>query len=184
MCKTFLLLLLVQLPLGRAYHYQAVTLLFPRLPVAEASALLHTPERWASGAGLLLSVPSFEISNAQQPLCLEEAQCVVRFHAHSSATTQWVQCYGRGPHRGRVSVGNLGCAEPHTLLAARVEPLQHVSKVGFALVLELRTKLQSSDWSLGECSEGLHVGLWPTCYGHTAVLRPELALYRKWVLGS
>lgn len=169
---------------GSAYHYHAVTLLYPRVPVAEGCCLLHTPERWASGAGLLASVPCFDITRVDKPLYLENKECVVRFQAQARGLhpAQWVQCFGRTPQSVRVSVGHLGSAEAHTHLHARVLPLGHLPEVGFALVLQMCTELPIDGWSLRECEDALHTGLWPCFYGPTRFTHSKLALYRKWVL--
>ena len=41
--------------------YAATTLVFPHVSVEKGCKLLHTPERWASGAALLASIPPFHI---------------------------------------------------------------------------------------------------------------------------
>ena len=108
----WLCVLLLLLPTAFAYapvlHY-SFSVPLHGVPVSDVVSLLHEPERWAGGAGLLIGVPPFKIRKVSTPL-VSEKECMVGFEVElpskraGSYDVRSVRCVARGPHECRLRI--------------------------------------------------------------------------------
>ena len=140
----FVLLLPAASAYAPAFHY-LFSVPLPDVPVSDGVSLLHEPERWAGGAGLLIGVPPFKIRKVSMPL-VSEKECMVNFETEISTKggeaydVKSVRCVARGPHECRLRIADAyKCTEP-SLVSIRIIPVgSHSQSVGMTVMAEITT---------------------------------------------
>lgn len=151
-----------------------ISLNFPTAKVSEGCRLIHSPEQWASGAGLIVGVTPFAIRGVSGPTCYGK-ECMVNFEGLG----QRFRLIGKRRNMCTVTIANKDSDIPHTTIVAKVIPLL---LKGFRLVLYMEGE---DDELLEELKPALEIGLWPCVetlqhqLGSTLVDKPEFVLYRR-----
>ena len=138
--------LCVLVPVASAYaplfHY-SLSVPVPGVPVSAGVALLHEPERWAGGAGLLIGVPPFRIRKVSAPLVSDE-ECMVHFEAEIPCNNgqrydvKSVRCVARGPMECRLRIEDPYKFCDPTHVDVRVVPFS-TKAVGLLVVADITT---------------------------------------------
>ena len=132
------------------FHYSFAKPL-PDVRVSDGVALLHEPERWADGAGLLLGIPRFRIRKVSEPL-VSDQECMVRFEVDvpsrngKSYEVKSVLCVARGQHECRLKIMDRYRQCYPTHIAVRVTPFSS-KDVGLLVTTEVTTCEYISDES-------------------------------------
>ena len=138
----FVLLLPVASAYTPAFHY-LFSVPLPDIPVSDGVSLLHEPERWAGGAGLLIGVPSFKIRKVSMPL-VSEKECMVNFETEiptkdgEAYDVKSVRCVARGPRECRLRIVDAYRYTEPSLVSVRIIPLGS-QKVGMTVMAEITT---------------------------------------------
>lgn len=138
---------------------------FPHLDVCDGCRLIHSPEQWASGAGLMLGVSTFDLRGIKGPVCCGK-ECMVQF----DGVGRRFRLVGRDKHECKVTITDTDCDTPHTTVVAKVIPLS----TGFRLVLNIQDQ---GDEFLEQYLLALETALW-ACI-HPTPNQPQFDAYRK-----
>ena len=142
---------------------------FPSVSPSEGCRLIHSPEMWASGAGLMLAVSPFKLKDIRGPFCYGR-QCMVQFDALNRSFT----LIGKHTHESQLKIALVN-NEPHTTIKAKVVPLEQ----GFRLVLYVDGQ---GEELLEQFESTIKTGLW-ACVESTTE-DPAMQAYRKKIIGE
>ena len=144
-----------------------ICLNFPKAKVFDGCRLIHSPEQWASGAGLMAGISAFDLRDVRGPTCYGK-ECMVQF----DAVGQRFRLIGKQKSTCTLQVLSTDADMPHTTVVARVVPLL----TGFRLVLYIEGE---DDDLLEEYRSALEIGLWPCVHARPVTQDPALVLYRE-----
>jgi hypothetical protein len=146
-----------------------IAIKFPDVLVKDGCRLIHSPEKWASGAGIMLGVSQFHLRDVRGPLCYGK-ECVIQFDAMG----QRFRLIGKHMYTSKLTVADTDTQTdlPHTTVMAHVLPLA----TGFRLVLDVEG---DGEELLQDYQSALEAGLWPCVSGDWPVVELHpLRLYR------
>ena len=168
---------------GSMFHH-SFSVSLPRLTVREGISLLHGPERWANGVGLLVGLPPFHIRKVSTPLVVG-GECLVQFEAKMPPWSG-LQCdvkevlwVAHSPKECRIRLKDQGCAEYALHLDARMVPFDS-TELGVLLVLDVYTITPIEEETLQGIGNALPLSL-SMCNQSPTARYKGLALYRKHV---
>ena len=169
--RLFLLLSLLQATAVVAFNTVFVSVPFPQVEISKALALLHGPEKWASGAGLMAAVPTFSIQQVMTPLRLHRDKVLVQFRTNSRHVIVEAGC----PYSVVVSVSKMDEDQKEAVIHARIMRYSEQRDRGFALSLKVETTANAAEWA-----EALRHSLRAALFSTTTseILHKKLALYR------
>ena len=168
---------------GSLFHH-SFSVSLPRLTVREGISLLHGPERWANGVGLLVGLPPFHIRKVSAPLVVE-GECLVQFEAQMPpwsgllCDVKEVLWVAHGQKECRIRVSDQGGAGYALHLDARMVPFDS-TELGVLLVLDVYTTTRIEEETLQGIGNALPLSL-SMCNQSPAARYKGLALYRKHV---
>ena len=136
---------------------------FPNVPVKDGYSLIHSPEKWAAGAGVVCGLGRFDLRDVRGPVCCGK-QCMVQF----DALGRRFLLLGEDPSVSRVTI-SIDDNEPHTTIQASILNLPQ----GIRLMLYVDGE---GEHLLEECRRALQVGLWSSV--ETPPQHPVLKSYR------
>lgn len=139
---------------------------FPHTPPTTCTQLLHSPDVWANGAGLMAGIPSFEISEVQGPIRLNK-ECMVRFNVLGHP----VRLIGEYTDKAIITITAPDEDQPHTTIRAWVHP---IGTTGSHLVLNIETPYEIDKENL---KIALQTALF-SCVGDNPYPHPVLREYR------
>ena len=141
---------------------------FYHVPPSKGMRLLHSPEQWGTGVGLMAGIPSFQVVGVKGPLTLNK-ESMVQF----DVLGQRLRLIGKQPDMATITIGSPDSEIPHTTLVAAIRP---ISASGFVLVLNIESSYSFDTFGLKAAVEG---GLW-SCVDEISSLRtnPVLQQYR------
>ena len=145
---------------------------FKDVPVRLGVSLLHSPEKWASGAGLMAGISPFRIEDVKGPFILGK-ECMVELTTQG-LIHQRLRLIARQPDAVTVTLSNPWEDKSHTTVYARVTPLS-TTECGFVLVLDIH-----GNWDVNTTllKQSLQTGLWG-CVNNTVSPLPPLLRYRE-----
>ena len=155
------------------------------IPVPRGVAMMHSPEKWLSGGGLLAGVPALEIRDICGPLTVNN-ECSVDFGTVESSydTDRFgprLRLTATKADALTVTVTDAWDEQVKGTVMARVVPLSpkpssaHGEWLGFMLVLDITSEWVVDTDQLRKC---LEVGLWG-CSDEDAPEREQLRVYRE-----
>ena len=149
-----------------------IGLTFNHVPASRGVSLLHSPEKWAAGAGLMAGIPPFRIWGVKGPFVVGK-ECMVELNTQG-LMQQRLRLVAREPEAVTVTLGHRLEDKAHTTVHARVTPLSPDGG-GFMLVLDV-----DGDWEVdtGLLKESLQAALWG-CVDETGPGLAPLRRYRE-----
>lgn len=145
-----------------------ISLQFPYTPVKTMTKIIHQPEAWATGAGLMAGVPMFHLRDVQGPLTLNR-ESMVRF----DVLGQSVRLMGKYVDKATITITDPDDEIPHTTINVKVNPL---NKNGSFVVAEIDTRYCNYDIDLFKYSLELAM---MSCVDNTVMEHPVLETYRN-----
>lgn len=106
----------------------------PQIPFHKMCDIIHAPELWATGAGIMLGVPPFKIEHVTGPFSLQK-ECMVAFNVGA----QKVCLLGKAPDRATLTIFNPDSDLAHTEVVCNIHA---ICNNGSNMVLDIKTKYE------------------------------------------
>ena len=148
-----------------------ISLQFPTTPVRRMTDILHHPEAWAAGAGLMAGVPMFQLRDVQGPLTLNK-ESMVRF----DVLGQSVRLMGKYVDKAKITITDQDEEIPHTTIDVSVNAFNNQ---GCFVVADIISEHYEFDPEM--LKNSLQLGLM-CCVDQTAAENPVLEMYRQKLL--
>ena len=137
--------------------------------MSQCTHLLHSPEAWANGAGLMAGVQSFELRDVKGPLSLS-GEHMVWFDIMGHP----VRLIGKSRDKATITIGCTGIETPHTIIRAFVSPM---GTAGAIMTLNIESDFEIDTENL---KKALMTGLFSCIDANTegTFTHPALRKYR------
>ena len=148
-----------------------VSVKFNDVMLGDAIRMIHSPERWGIGAGLMAGLSTFVPRDIEGPLIYGD-ECMVHFNAFGSN----IRLIGKLQLKSKVTIASPDCDIPHTTIDTIITP-DHESTRALQLSMHVR-----SDYPIPHTAQdlrdALQLGLF-SCVEPIAEEHEILRLYRQ-----
>lgn len=104
----------------------------PKTPFYKMCDIIHTPELWATGAGIMFGVPPFKVENVTGPFS-SHSESMVAFHVG----THKVSLSGKAPDQATLTIFHSDGEKHHTQVRCNANAM---GNAGSNLVLDVKTE--------------------------------------------
>lgn len=141
---------------------------FKDVMLGDAIRVIHSPERWATGVGIMAGLPTFTPSDVEGPLIYGD-ECMVRFGAFGST----LRLIGKMQLKSKVTITSPESDIPHTIIDTTIIPDKNHTR-HLTLCIHIR-----SEYPIPYMSQDLKVALQ---YGLFRCIDPDINEIEKLVL--